>query len=171
MSDAFVYTTPLDPRARPLIEELTQEYERRYGEFYDLEPGPREMEKYPPQDFAAPDGNFLLLLRDGQAISGGAFKRYDAHTAEFKRVWTHSGLRRQGLALRVLKELEAQALRQGYSRIYLTTGFRQPEAVALYLGQGYKALFDTTQSAELPRKLAFEKLIAVRQHSTEPANA
>ena len=31
MSDTFVYTTPLDPRAKPLIDELTYEYDSRYG--------------------------------------------------------------------------------------------------------------------------------------------
>lgn len=169
MSDEFLYTTPLDPRARPLIEELTQEYDTRYGEFYALEPGPREMERYPAHDFAPPQGNFVLLLRDGEAVSGGAFKRYDEHTAELKRVWTHSAFRRQGFALRVLKELEAQVERQGYSRIYLTTGFRQPEAVALYLGQGYSALFDPADDSGLRRKLPFEKQLTVQHLQTESA--
>lgn len=159
MSDQFVYTTPLDPRAQPLIEELTREYDTRYGEFYALEPGPREMERYPAHAFAPPHGNFVLLLRGGVAVSGGAFKRYDAHTAEFKRVWTDARLRRQGLALQVLQELEAQARRQGYTRIYLTTGFRQPEAVGLYLGQGYTPLFDLSENFEVRRKLPFEKRI------------
>jgi GNAT superfamily N-acetyltransferase len=94
------------------------------------EPGaPREMDRYPPDLFAPPHGNFVLLLRDGIAIGGGAFMRHDERTAELKRVWTHTDLRRQGLASKVLLELEAQVRRQGYERICLTTGFRQPEAV------------------------------------------
>ena len=162
MSERFVYTTPLDPLARPLVEELSHEYESRYGDFYEREGGPREMEKYPAELFSPPEGgNFVLLLRDGVAIGGGAFKRHpDAGTAEVKRVWTHSALRRQGLARRVIQELEAQALRQGYTRIYLTTGFRQPEAVALYLGQGYTALFDPSAPEGSYRSLPFEKFLA-----------
>ena len=63
MSDHFLYTTPLDPRARPLIEALSHEYETRYAES-SLEAGEvREMQKYPPAVFAPPEGNFLLLLR------------------------------------------------------------------------------------------------------------
>ncbi len=117
------------------------------------------MEKYPAELFSPPEGgNFVLLLRDGAPIGGGAFKRHpDPGTAELKRVWTHSALRRQGLARKVVQELEAQALRQGYTRIYLTTGFRQPEAVALYLGQGYAALFDTEAPEGTYRSLPFEK--------------
>ena len=34
MSDAFLYTTPLDPRAKPLIDELTYEYDKRYGSYF-----------------------------------------------------------------------------------------------------------------------------------------
>lgn len=157
MSDQFLYTSVRDPRAQPLIDALTLEYDNRYGDFYNVEGTVREMQKYPPEVFAPPEGNFLLLLRDGVAIGGGAFKRFDAQTAEFKRVWTHADLRRQGLARKVLRELEDQALRQGYTRIYLTTGCRQPEAVGLYLDDGYTALFDPAIDPEIHRSLPFEK--------------
>jgi GNAT superfamily N-acetyltransferase len=65
-------------------------------------------------------------------------------TAEIKRIWTHPALRQQGLAAKVVQELERRAVLAGYSHIYLTTGFRQPEAVRLYLSQGYEAQFDLT---------------------------
>ncbi|MDM0089414.1 MULTISPECIES: GNAT family N-acetyltransferase [unclassified Variovorax] len=165
MREAFVYTTPLDPRARPLLDELAFEYDSRYGDVL-REPGePREMERYPAHLFAPPHGNFVLLLRDGVAVGGGAFMRHDERTAELKRMWTHSALRRQGLASKVLLELEAQVRRQGYERIYLTTGFRQPEAVGLYLGHGYTALFDPPEDPETPRKLPFEKQLQLARPS------
>jgi N-acetylglutamate synthase-like GNAT family acetyltransferase len=90
-------------------------------------------------------------------MGGGAFKYYDGETAEFKRIWTRSDLRRQGLARKVLVELEVQAARQGYQRVYLTTGFRQPEAVGLYLNYGYTALFDPKVDPEIYKTLPFEK--------------
>ncbi len=168
MSDRFYYTTPLDPLSRPLIEELTFEYDSRYGSFYDAEGATKEMNRYAPDVFAPPHGNFVLLLRDGQAIAGGAFMRHEDHgTTEIKRVWTHSGYRRQGLAKRVLLELEEQALRQGYARIYLTTGFRQPEAVGLYLTNGYTALFDTSVDPETIRKLPFEKHLTLSRFTAQ----
>ncbi|SCX65337.1 GNAT family N-acetyltransferase [Variovorax sp. EL159] len=171
MSEQFLYTTPLDPRAKPLIEGLTFEYDTRYGDVL-REPGaPREIDRYPAEVFAPPHGNFVLLLRDGVAIGGGAFMRHDERTAELKRVWTHADLRRQGLASKVLLELEAQVLRQGYERIYLTTGFRQPEAVGLYRGHGYTALFDEVADPETPRKLPFEKHLATARHHSRPVAA
>lgn len=156
MSDQIYYTTPLDPLAQPLVEALTQEYASRYGSYFGEPPG-AEMSRYPAELFAPPQGNFTLLLREGRAVAGGAFKRYDAETAELKRMWTDASLRRQGLAQRVLDELEATAIRQGYSRIYLTTGFRQPEAKGLYLRAGYTPLFDVAVDPEIYGKLAFEK--------------
>ncbi|MFZ4284853.1 GNAT family N-acetyltransferase [Variovorax sp. HJSM1_2] len=167
MSDQFVYTDVRDPRAKPLIDALTEEYDRRYGDFYNVEGTVREMQKYPPEVFAPPHGNFVLLLRNGQAIGGGAFKRFDERTAEFKRVWTDARLRRQGLARKVLRELEAQAQRQGYTRIYLTTGCRQPEAVGLYLSEGYDNLFDPAIDPEILRSLPFEKTLKT-QAQAEP---
>ncbi|MGU3576604.1 GNAT family N-acetyltransferase [Brucellaceae bacterium C25G] len=159
MTDEFLYTSTLDSRAVPLIEALTIEYDTRYGNYFSDEGAAAEMNKYPPEAFAPPHGNFLLLLRDGQTIGGGAFMRYDDETAEFKRIWTHSDLRRQGLAKKILQELERQARLQGYKRIYLTTGFRQPEAKELYLRNGYTALFDVAADPEIYGTLPFEKNI------------
>lgn len=161
MSEQLVYTTLRDPRAKPLIDELTVEYDSRYGDVL-REPGlPREMDRFTPEVFAPPHGNFLLLLRAGVAIAGGAFMRHDERTAELKRMWTQRDCRRQGLAAKVLLELELQARRQGYARIYLTTGFRQPEAVGLYRAHGYTALFDEVPDPQTPRKLPFEKRLVM----------
>jgi ribosomal protein S18 acetylase RimI-like enzyme len=62
------------------------------------------MQRYPP-NLAPPMATFCCCCA-GAAIAGGAFKRLDEHTAEFKRIWTHSQFRRQGLAGLVLQELE-----------------------------------------------------------------
>ena len=159
MSYQFVYASSIDPRAKPLVEDLIYEYDSRYSDLFDRDGAAAELNRYPPEAFTPPHGNFLLLLREGETIAGGAFKRYDERTAEFKRIWTRRDLRRQGLARRLLVELEAQALRQGYARIYLTTGPRQPEAKHLYLNNGYTALFDIDGDLEVIRHLAFEKLL------------
>jgi len=159
MTDSILDTTPLDIRSQPLIDALTIEYETRYGDFFRRagESAVSELSRYPAELFAPPQGAFLLLIRDGETVGGGAFKRYDERTAELKRVWTHADLRRQGLARQVLRELEARALRQGYSRLFLTTGFRQPEAEALYKSAGYTPLYDTTAEPGVVLHLAFGK--------------
>ncbi|WP_188543958.1 GNAT family N-acetyltransferase [Rhodococcoides trifolii] len=148
-----------DPLALPLLAELAVEYSTRYGGTADqlFE----ELAAYPAEEFATPHGGLIVILQDGESVAGGAFRRYDAQTAELKRIWTSARHRRRGLARRVLVELEAAIADRGYTRIYLTTGWRQPEAVGLYLAAGYTPLFDpTTEPTEgVPR--AFEKTTGV----------
>ncbi|MBO9687608.1 MAG: GNAT family N-acetyltransferase [Mitsuaria chitosanitabida] len=166
MPETFIQTSPADPRAQPLIAALAVEYQTRYEDLYriDGESAEIELKRYAPALFTpAGGGQFLLLLRDGEAIAGGAFKRHpDPRTAEFKRIWTDRRFRRQGLAGRVLAELEAHAVRQGYERIFLTTGCRQPEAVGLYLRHGYTPRFDLDGDHEALRTLPFDKLLQPR---------
>ncbi|HBQ6233936.1 TPA: GNAT family N-acetyltransferase [Klebsiella quasipneumoniae] len=77
----------------------------------------------------------------------------------------------QGLAAKVVQELERRAVLAGYSHIYLTTGFRQPEAVKLYLSQGYEAQFDLARDPEeysqppYDGRLRFTKALAVSAFS------
>lgn len=167
----FAYVRASDPLARPLLEDLEREYDSRYGVEVFGEPASVEINRYPESAFAEPDGAFLLLLEDGVPVSGGAFFRYDEVTAEFKRVWTRSDRRGRGLARVVLTELEHEAKRLGYERVYLTTGPRQPEAVALYRGHGYTPLFDVTKPADEVGVHPFEKSLEGRKKRPRNAEA
>ncbi|MBB2921450.1 GNAT family N-acetyltransferase [Cellulomonas cellasea] len=171
-----------DPLVRPLLDELAHEYATRYAEHFGVDALRAEMARYPAHEFAAPDGELVLVLEDGVPVAGGAFRRRvepelgdasrlaraDARaadatpavaTAELKRIWTASAHRRRGLARVVLAELEERAARAGYARVYLTTGPRQPEAAALYLHTGYTPLFDPAVQPSGP--LPFEKWLGV----------
>jgi GNAT superfamily N-acetyltransferase len=141
------HTHPLDPQARLVLADLEREYDARYGGLFG-EPASTEINRYPAEAFTAPSGTFLLLESVGSAVSAGAFMRIDDATVEVKRMWTHAEHRGRGLARRVLVELEAEARRRGHSRVVLSTGPRQPEAVRLYLRAGYTPLFDPALAAE-----------------------
>lgn len=165
--DRFAYVSVHDPLARPLFEELAYEYGSRYAGLIDAEEIAREMQRYPDDAFAPPHGAFVLLLRDGQAIAGGAFMRHaDPGTTEFKRIWASRNHRRQGLARRILAELEAQAARQGYTRVYLGTGPRQPEAIALYQTSGYTLLSAHDFGEDEPPGFLFEKYLSAPQQAS-----
>ncbi|WP_432513233.1 GNAT family N-acetyltransferase [Kineococcus sp. SYSU DK001] len=151
---------PSDPLARPLFADLAREYGTRYGG--TPEEVRAELERYPASEFAAPHGVLLLLLGDGAAVAGGAYRRYDPRTAELKRIWTHPAHRRRGLARRVLTELERRAVANGYDRVFLTTGPRQPEARHLYLTAGYAPQFDVDADPETIGALAFTKDLPAR---------
>lgn len=158
----IVDTTPDDRRARPLIDALIDEYTTRYAPYRSDSRGEAEYElaRYPAEIFAQPHGAFILLISDGETIGGGAFKRYDEQTIELKRVWTHPTLRRRGLAKKIVTALESRAREQGYRRAYLTTGFKQPEAWALYVDAGYTPFFDVSNVPEVDVSLPFGKDLA-----------
>ena len=153
----IVVTTSDDPRARPLVEELSREYDERYG-LNDGIPSSVELSRYPAELFTpAQGGIFLLVVLGDQVVAGGAYKRTDATTVEIKRIWTSSAHRRRGLARLVMAELEHAAIAAGYRSSTLTTGARQPEAVALYLSLGYEPLFDLDGDLEAISYLHFAK--------------
>lgn len=153
----FVAVGQDDPLAAPLLAELAVEYARRYG-------GTRErvmawLRSHPAEDFAAPDGGLLIGLVGDRAVTGGAFRRFDAETAELKRIWTDSGHRQRGYAKALLAELEAAIAARGYHRIYLTTGDRQPEAEALYSSTGYTRLAEPLPGDGEAYPIAFLKCL------------
>jgi GNAT superfamily N-acetyltransferase len=154
----FVAVGQEDPLAEPLLAELTVEYASRYGVAEE------DMSKWlrgnPAADFEAPGGGLLIGLIGEEPVTGGAFCRFDADTAELKRIWTDSRHRRQGHAKALLVALEAEIVARGYRRIYLTTGDRQPEAEALYLSTGYTRLAEPLPAEGGVFPIAFVKALS-----------
>lgn len=151
-----------DPVLQPLVEDLARDYDARY-EPTDGVPSSAELTRYPAELFTARrGGGFVALLEGGELVAGGALKRGrpgpdGAPLAELKRMWTRADRRRRGLAGRVLAELEARAAALGYSGMELTTGARQPEAVALYLRHGWRPDFALDDDWEAVSYLRFTK--------------
>src|ERR1700722_2749877 len=144
-----------DELAQPLLSELAQEYAQRYG-------GTPEVHLTwlcgsPAAEFAPPDGGLLIGVLDGVPVTGGAFRRFDAETAELKRIWTDGENRRRGFATALLAELEAAIAAGGYPPIYLMSGDRQPEAEALYDALGYTRLAEPLPSWGPVYPIAFAK--------------
>jgi GNAT superfamily N-acetyltransferase len=153
----FASVHQTDPLVGPQLAELAIEYTNRYGG--DAEERHSELLEYPAAEFEPPSGALIVATSSGTPVAGGAFRRYDATTAELKRIWTASGHRRRGYGKLVVAELERIALQRGYTRIYLTTGWRQPEAVALYLAAGYTALYNPSLPAEDIGRHPFDKVL------------
>lgn len=150
----FLTVGPDDPLARPLLAELACEYSQRYGGTPELH---LSWLPVPADELAPPDGGLLIGLLDDVPVTGGAFRRFDVDTAEFKRIWTDSGCRRRGYAKALLAEMETIAASRGYRRVYLITGDRQPEAEALYRSTGYTEIDAPVVSWGPFRPIAFAK--------------
>lgn len=133
-----------DPVVRALEAELQTEYVDRYGGEDDTPVGDGQ--------FDPPDGLFLVGFLGSEPVASGGFRRYD-DVAEIKRMYVPEHHRREGLARRLLAELEVHASAAGYRRTVLVTGLRQPEAIALYESSGYEPVvpFGVYAATELVR--------------------
>lgn len=111
--------------ARSVYLAALDELARRYGRSTLRE----AFEEYEP-----PLGLFLVA-RDGGDLAGGVGVRAIADggaVGEVKRLWVRPDLRRRGVATALMSAAEAAARDRGFTRLYLETGARQPEAIALY---------------------------------------
>ncbi|KNX39375.1 hypothetical protein VV01_10525 [Luteipulveratus halotolerans] len=153
------------PELADLLTDLRVEYSTRYAR----ETANTTLTEVPATDFVEPRGTFVVLLRGGRTVAGGAIRRFDDHTAEIKRVWTASSVRRQGFGRRVIDELEIAAADLGYDRVFLSTGPRQPEARALYLAAGYRPGFDLEDTPESVGRHVFTKTLHAHPATSDVA--
>ncbi|WP_025764697.1 GNAT family N-acetyltransferase [Dyadobacter tibetensis] len=101
----------------------------------------------------------LLAYADGIPIGCGCFKLVDDQTVEIKRMFVLPTYRGQGLAKRMLSELESWAISLGYSRSILETGKRQSEAIALYRKMNYEPIERYTAPDSIGISVCFAKTL------------
>jgi GNAT superfamily N-acetyltransferase len=121
--------SPETPEASGLLAALLAELADMYG--------PGVTVPYAMSVFLPPEGHFALATDDGTAVGCGGFIRFDAATAELKRMYVLPALRGRGLGRLLLSHLESSASAAGYARMVLETGDKQLEALELYRRCGY----------------------------------
>ena len=99
----------------------------------------------------------VVACVDGRAVGCGALRPYAAETVEVKRMYVRPDWRGQGIAGRVLRELEGWARELGFARIILETGKKQPAAIGLYDKHGYRRIENYGPYAGQPNSVCFEK--------------
>lgn len=130
-----------------LVDEVQQEYVRRYGK--------QDGSPIDAAEFEPPGGMFVIAMVDDRPAAMGGWRTIDTQigtlidtptetlfetvqsTAEIRRMYVSPQYRGQGLARAVLTELEITARAAGRARLLLETGLPQPEALALYRSSGY----------------------------------
>ena len=117
------------PVAHDLVEQVQEEYVRRYGG--------RDAAVVDAAEFLPPLGIFLVAEIDGDPAGCGAWRALSPGVAEIKRVYVVPRFRRRGLAQAIVAALEEGAARAAHGRVVLNTGNEQPEAIALYAQLGY----------------------------------
>lgn len=101
----------------------------------------------------------VVAYVDDIAVGCGAFKRHSDDVAEIKRMFVMPESRGQRIAAQILAELETWARGSGFSECVLETGFKQPEAIALYERSGYEIIPNYGQYADVANSLCMKKTL------------
>jgi GNAT superfamily N-acetyltransferase len=101
---------------------------------------------------------FVVLAYKNKSPQGcGAIKEFGSDVMEVKRMYILPSSRKLGIASRILTELERWSTELSKSRCILETGKKQPEAIALYLKNGYKQIPNYGQYVGVENSVCFEK--------------
>jgi GNAT superfamily N-acetyltransferase len=125
----------------PADTETSRELQRGFfAEIASRYPGwtPDRSPTADPADLGPPRGAWVVAYLDGRPVGCAGLKAVDDETAEIRRVFLDGSVRGRGIGRQLLREVEAHARRLGYRRARLTTGDRQPEALALFRAAGYR---------------------------------
>jgi len=111
--------------------------------------------------FNKPDSikHVVVAYHAAVPVGCGAFKEFSDWQVEIKRMYVLPTLRGQGIAQRVLMELERWATEIGYDGCVLETGLRNPEALQLYEKNGYARIANYGQYAGVATSVCMGKTI------------
>lgn len=101
----------------------------------------------------------VVAYIDDAAVGCGAFKQHSDEAAEIKRMFVRAENRGIRIAAQILTELETWAGECGFSECVLETGFKQPEAIALYKRSGYEVIPNYGQYADVANSVCMKKII------------
>jgi putative acetyltransferase len=101
----------------------------------------------------------VLAYKDAVPVGCGCFKTVNADTIEIKRMYVLPEHRGQGIASRMLYELETWAIELNYTYSALETGKGQPVAIDLYQRCGYTITSNDRPYAETDHSVCMMKAL------------
>jgi GNAT superfamily N-acetyltransferase len=119
-------------QARELVDAMVAEMSARYGG-----DGASPIDG---TEFEPPYGVFLLATVDGTPVASGGLRHLHGTTGEIKRMYADPAHRGRGHARRLLRALVDHARQVGLEEVWLETGTKQPEAIALYESEGFRPI-------------------------------
>ena len=146
----LVRTDHTHPGFVQLVRDLDQDLARRDG---------KDNAFYAQYNSMDADARVVVAIAEGVPVGCGAIKPVEAAAMEVKRMYTLPAWRGQGVASRVLAELEQWARELGMERCILETGLRQPEAIALYESNGYAPIPNYGPYAGVANSRCFAKVL------------
>ncbi|NMH86475.1 GNAT family N-acetyltransferase [Flavivirga algicola] len=103
--------------------------------------------------------NVIVSYIDDKPVGCGAFKKYTENEVEIKRMFTLPETRGQGVASKILKELEDWSKELNFEACVLETGKRQIEAVQFYKKNNYTIIPNYGQYEGISNSLCLKKML------------
>lgn len=145
-------TDASDPDFKELVVSLDQDLKVRDGEDHSF---------YAQYNKLDTIKNTVVAYLDDVAVGCGAVKMYESGVGEVKRMFVRPGYRGQGIAGKILTELENWAIELQFSKLILETGMAQPEAIALYTKSGYIRMPNYGQYENVENSVCMQKQLSV----------
>ncbi|RNI23715.1 GNAT family N-acetyltransferase [Rufibacter latericius] len=101
----------------------------------------------------------VVAYYDLLPVGCGAIKAFAGDTVEVKRMFVLPEFRGQGIAGKVLTELEQWADELGFQSLILETGKAQPEAIRLYTKSGFQVIPNFGQYENIESSVCMKKAI------------
>ena len=139
-----------DPRFLSLVSMLDQDLAGRYDDGNVA---------YAPFNALQKISAVVVAMVDGEPAGCGAFKPFDDHSVEVKRVFVKPAFRGRGLSKAVMDELEKWAAETGCSQAVLETGTNQQEAMSLYEGIGYRRIDNFEPYVGMKESVCYQKTL------------
>jgi GNAT superfamily N-acetyltransferase len=124
---------PKSEPARACLQAYYDELARRFASGFDV----KRSRDPDAADMIQPRGTFLLAWSDGLPVGCVGLKGDGGELGEVKRLWVAPAARGQGLARRLMSEVEDAARQLGIRVLRLDTNSALPEAIELYRSTGW----------------------------------
>jgi len=141
-----------NPDAEALRAAQRAEIEERYGT-PDSEPGPAPTAADITVFFVA----YEIADDSAAAVGCGGLRQIDERHGEVKRMFVAPANRGTGVSTAILRTLETWAGAQGWDRLVLETGDRQPDAIRFYEREGYTRIPAFGHYADSAISLCYER--------------
>ena len=116
-------TDEKDERFIKLVRELDKGYYQRIGE---------ELSRYDKYNSLETHHVVILLMTSNEGVACASYRVFNKNSVEFKRVYVKKEYRKKGIAFKIIKQLEQDAIEKGFKHAYIITGKNNIPAIRLY---------------------------------------
>jgi putative acetyltransferase len=141
--------TPVHEDFKLLVKHLDEDLGNRYG---------KAQAGYEAHNIIDSRAYVVLGYEAHKPVACGCFRpMHEEGVVEIKRMFTMHPYRGNGLAKKILLELERWAKENGFKTARLETGINQPEAIAVYKKSGYSLIDNYGPYVDNPNSVCMQK--------------